>query len=179
LQQVGGSAHPSCVCTTCLQYPTQPAYTDTCMGHGAVLPAGEIANFVAPHTRNVVPSVRCAATSALGAVLLVPEVQAVMAASAGTCVCGVPPAMLQQQQCVYCVCLVCIQAYHLASAFVVKLLCCLLQPCSFGTVSRPRPTLLLLLSVCCAPLISFNLCVCCSPPPQTQLHRAVTGGMLW
>lgn len=49
----------------------------------ALLHAGEIANFVAPHTRNVVPSVRCAATSALAAVLLVPGVQAVMGASAG------------------------------------------------------------------------------------------------
>lgn len=78
---------------------------------GAVLPAGEIANFVAPHTRNVVPSVRCAATSALGAVLLVPEVQAAMAASAGTWV---------------------LQRLNAAAAVRIRPVCVCHPPCMYG-----------------------------------------------
>ncbi|KAF8065439.1 hypothetical protein HT031_003040 [Scenedesmus sp. PABB004] len=46
-----------------------------------LLDKGDIATFVAPHTRNVAPGVRSAATSALCAVLLTPEVQAALAAS--------------------------------------------------------------------------------------------------
>lgn len=45
--------------------------------------AGDIANYVAPHTRSIAPAVRSAATTALCAVLLVPEVQAALAAAPG------------------------------------------------------------------------------------------------
>jgi hypothetical protein len=65
-----------------------PAFASFTSASAAAAAAGDIANFVEPHTRSTSPAVRCAATSALCAVLLVPEVQAALAASPGGCFVG-------------------------------------------------------------------------------------------